>query len=84
MKEAVEALTCKKQQKQMLKIIITLIIILAALIGMAKVMGRIDSQREQSALAYESCVSAQYGTTPAAWYADHGVYPVCESNHVSQ
>lgn len=26
---------------------------------------------------YTQCVWAQYHTTPAAWYAEHSVYPTC-------
>lgn len=28
--------------------------------------------------AYEACVEAQYGRTPASYYQEHGEYPTCD------
>lgn len=39
-----------------------------------------DTKVMQAAAKYEQCIIAEYRTTPAQWYAEHGSYPECSSN----
>jgi predicted negative regulator of RcsB-dependent stress response len=36
-----------------------------------------DAKIMVAADKYEQCVKAEYGTTPTAWYIEHGKYPEC-------
>ena len=38
-----------------------------------------DQKIMESADKYEACVKAEYGVTPANWYANHGEYPTCQT-----
>lgn len=40
-----------------------------------------DEKLMQWADAYEKCVSAEYHTTPSAWYVEHGEYPECDAKN---
>jgi hypothetical protein len=36
-----------------------------------------DAEVARAAALYETCVAAEYSTTPAAYYNAHGEYPAC-------
>lgn len=38
-----------------------------------------DAEMTAAMTTYEDCVKAQYHTTPASWYAEHGVLPECQA-----
>jgi len=37
----------------------------------------VDAKREAAWATYEQCVEREYGTTPEAWYMEHGEVPDC-------
>lgn len=65
-----------------MKPLTTLTIILLAialLYGLVQWMTGRDAAIAAGAQAYEECVAREFGTTPSAWYNDHGEYPVCNN-----
>jgi len=59
--------------------IIIAVLIFVLFIAAINIHGkRMDRITEQQAEWYEACVSEAYGTTPTAWFEEHGEYPKCE------
>lgn len=83
-----ERLECKKIHSRRGKTIANMkkyigpLVLGIVLIGLIAVMFQWfetrDAQINATAQAYEKCVEAEYGTTPTAWYVEHGEYPPCE------
>jgi hypothetical protein len=68
---------------QALKIIlwtIAAIVIVALFIRWSEARG---AKIMEAADRYEACVRAELGTTPAAYYQEHGEYPKCETESAS-
>lgn len=63
---------------QSIKITITIIASLALIAGILKYSTWRDAQLMASMDRYEQCMLTQYGTTAAAWYAEHQSLPVCK------
>lgn len=59
--------------------IVTVLLIAIAFIAILYWADKRDEAVMISAERYEECVRNEYHTTPSAWYAEHGEYPVCES-----
>lgn len=56
------------------------LIVATALIALGLVWSNwYGNQADLAAQRYEACVTAQYHTTPAAWYGEHGEYPECSN-----
>ena len=56
---------------------ITILIIIAAIVGILSLASQHDKAAMASAEKYEKCVEKEYHTTPSEWYNEHGEYPVC-------
>lgn len=59
------------------QLILLMFAVCLVLYGAGRVLSAHDAAVEKAAQAYEACIKAEYHTTPANWYADHGVYPSC-------
>lgn len=59
------------------------ILAVVGVVAICGVMLYLAAQRDkavmQAADLYEKCVKEQYGTTPTAWYYEHGEYPECRN-----
>lgn len=55
------------------------ILIIVAFVGFFKWTAHMDEVRNVAYQKYEECVKEQYGTTPSAWYYEHGETPECIS-----
>lgn len=55
----------------------TIIAGVALMIALLALTNVRDMKVAESAKAYETCVARQYHTSPAAFYAENGRYPIC-------
>lgn len=62
---------------QKIKIVLLAIVVISAMIGWLVWTDKKDAERATAAEQYESCISDEYLTSPASYYAENGEYPVC-------
>lgn len=62
------------------KIILWTIVIIILFVGFFKWSAHRDQVMFEAYEKYEACVKAEYGTTPSAWYAEHGETPPCSTD----
>jgi len=65
------------EKMKILKVVLVSVIVSLAIHFLFQYFEWRDEQVEKGAEKYEACVKAEYALSPAQYYAENGVYPLC-------